>query len=275
MHQSLFSGDKIGRLRFGLVTDSHYAERPDRPKRFYKQSLEKMKHFAEHMNKENLEFVLHMGDIKDENTQPTEQSTLQYLKQIEDTFQLYKGKTYHAIGNHDVDSITKKQFLDHITNSDIPKNRSFYSFDCCGFHLIVLDGCFNPDGSTYAPGNFTWDQSAIPPAQLRWLQKDLKRTSLPTLIFCHQLLFYNDGHTLHNASEVRKILEESRKVLAVFQGHIHRELQENINGIHYCSFNGMVDKQGAEGNSYMIVECTAETIQIHGYYNASSRLAAV
>ena len=263
-------------IRFGIVTDSHYADRPSLPNRsrYYRDSLDKMTAFSDVMNQENVDFVIHLGDFKDEDPVPNHENTLKYLKDLEQEFTKFRGDTYHVLGNHDVDSITKKEFLDNVTNTGIHKEKSYYSFDKNGFHFVVLDACFNEDQSSYAPGNFSWDQAYVPKKQLIWLENDLKNTKLPSMIFSHQLLFdiEDSKPTIRNASELRGILENSKKVLSTFHGHVHKEFLFDINGVNYCSFNGMVDKPELSGSSFVIVECTKNKgIKIESFYNASNR----
>lgn len=266
------ASDNENTVRFGLATDSHYAQRPNTEKRYYKDSLSKMNVFAEHMNKAQVDFVIHLGDFKDQDAVPVQNNTLKYLRQLELSYQQFDGDTYHVIGNHDVDSITKTQFLENIANTGIDSSRSYYSYDQSGYHFVVLDGCFNENGESYAPGNFQWDRSYIPQQQLKWLRKDLEKNTLPTVVFCHQMLFGEGKHAVINASEVREVLEESGDVIASFHGHVHKELHEEINGIQYFSFNGMVDLPGLNGNCYHVLTISpSKGITIEGYYNATNR----
>ncbi|MCA9022543.1 MAG: alkaline phosphatase, partial [Planctomycetaceae bacterium] len=65
------------------------------------------------------------------------------------------------------------------------------------------------------------------------------------------------AHAVKNSSEVRKVLEESGKVAAVFQGHSHRNHYSEIGGIHYCTMVAMVEGSGLTNNGY-------STLDIHG-----------
>ena len=82
-------------LRFGLVTDSHYADRDPGNVRFYRQSLSKMEEFIEVMNKEKVDFIVHLGDFKDEDPNKMERDTLSYLIQLESVFSKFQGPGYH------------------------------------------------------------------------------------------------------------------------------------------------------------------------------------
>ena len=77
---------------------------------------------------------------------------------------------------------------------------------------------------------------------------------------------YAGRHFINNASEVRQILERSKKVLAVFNGHQHTGRYNIINDIHYYTLKAVVEGQGTENNAYAIVEISADNnIVINGY----------
>jgi len=264
-------------LRFGLLADSHYAQKDDWKNRRYDQSLAKTEEAVRVMNEEQVDFLLHLGDFKDEGNSPDRDETLGFLDEIEAVFQGFEGPTYHAIGNHDVDSITKADFLQHVENTGIPKDQSYYSFDLKGFHCVVLDANYHKDGSDqyYAEGA-DWQDPNIPQAQLDWLKDDLEKTELPTIVFCHHPLYEfrrnKNQYHVNNFAAVQEILEASRKVMVVFQGHVHAEEHSKINGIHYITQLAMVDYDGLENNSFSIVEIKDQQIRIDGFKRVSDQV---
>ncbi len=275
LHANLANG--IGNksaIRIGIATDSHYADREPAGKRFYRGALDKMREFVGIINKEKVDFAIHLGDFKDEDTTKEEKNTLGYLRKIEAVYAAFEGPRYHCIGNHDVDSITKSQFLENIENTGIPKGKGYYSFDIKDLHVIVLDANFNKDGTDqfYKEGA-DWQDTNLPEEQLDWLEKDLKGTKNPTLVFCHHPLFEyrREGYKFHvNGYErVQKLLEGSGKVLAVFQGHVHEEKHKTINGIHYITQLGMVDYEGLENNSFSILEIQDNSMKLQGFRRAT------
>lgn len=266
------SGHKV---RFGLVTDSHYADREPQNTRFYRQSLDKMREFLQVMQNEQVDFIMHLGDFKDEDTRQQETDTLKYLRDLEAIFSSFNGAKYHCIGNHDVDSITKLQFLENVTNTGIPNTSSYYSFDHQGFHFVVLDANYHRDGrDQFYKEGADWQDPNIPAGQLQWLREDLEKTAFPSVLCCHHPLYeYNrDGFKLHvnQFAEVQQILEASGKVLSVFQGHVHEEGYRRINGILYCTQWGMVDYSGLENNSFSIVEIDNKALNLIGYKRVAS-----
>jgi hypothetical protein len=261
-------------IRFGVLSDVHYADREPAGDRFYRQSLSKVKEAVDEMNHQNVDFLIELGDFKDQDTTPNEANTLNYLTNIESVFQKFEGPTYHVLGNHDMDGISKQQFLESVENTDIPSTESYYSFNRKKIHFVVLDGNFTKEGKSYDHGNFSWEDASIPEQEISWLKDDLKQNKLPVIIFIHQMLdeSKNVKQAVQNASKVRQILEQSGNVIVVFQGHVHEERYNLINGIHYYSVNAVVDGDGPENSAYMIVDVYKDgSLKIDGYRRATDR----
>ena len=259
-------------LRVGLVSDTHYADRDPAGIRFYRESLSKFQECVERMNEEKVDLMIHIGDFKDEDAEPTEARTLSFVRELESVYAQFNGPRYHVLGNHDIDSISKKQFLEEVENTGIGSSASYYSFDKQDFHFIILDATFRKDGVAYDKGNFDWTDTFIPADQLAWLEAELRATEKPTIVFVHQLLDSEQTieHQIKNAADVRTILEDSNKVLAVFQGHQHEGGHHLINSIHYYTLKAVVDYSGPENNSYSILEIGANgDLMLKGYRRMS------
>ena len=63
---------------------------------------------------------------------------------------------------------------------------------------------------------------------------------------------------MKNAPAIRAVLEASGKVLAVFQGHSHKNDLNEINGIHYCTLVAMVEGSGEKNNGYALLDVLAD-----------------
>jgi predicted phosphodiesterase len=260
------------RVKFGIVTDSHYANTDPKNNRHFRESISKMEECVALMNKMNVDFLIELGDFKDQDTPPQKKNTLLYLETIENLFQQFKGPKYHVIGNHDLDSISRKDFSKIINNTQIPAPSAYYSFDFNGMHFIVLDANFKSDGSDYSYGNFDWIDTNIPPAEIDWLKRGIKSTNKAVIVFNHQQLDCEGDFCVNNADEIRSILENSSKVIAVFQGHNHNGYDSRIKGIHYYTLKAMVDGSGSQNNSYAIVQVFENgLITITGYRKAVAK----
>jgi hypothetical protein len=224
------------------------------------------------MNDKKVDFLVELGDFKDQGKPAAEEETLKYLTAIEGVYRQFRGPRYHVLGNHDVDSISKQQFVGRVENTGIASGATFYSFDLKGFHLVVLDANHKADGSDYDHGNFNWTDTNIPPNQLAWLKQDLAASSKPVIAFVHQQLDVSGSTGVRNAAEVRRVLEKSKRAIAVFQGHHHAGHYSLIEGIHYYTLKAMVDGTGEKNNSYAIVDVhAANRIVVTGYRRAVSK----
>lgn len=257
-------------LRFGVVTDVHYADRLRAGTRYYRLGLSKLSAVVNLMNSEGVGFLVELGDFKDEDVNPSEESTLAFLRSIEKAFQGFRGPRYHVLGNHDMDSITKEQFQSIAVNTGIDRGHTWYSFDRGGYHFVVLDANFKSDMTPYSRGDFDWRDANIPPAQLDWLASDLRGAARPAVVFVHQRLDEWRGEpSIGNRVAVRRVLKESGKVVLVLQGHVHQGDYQRIDGIHYYTLAASIEGDNPTDNTCAIVQLRPDgSAVIIGYQRA-------
>ncbi len=266
-----FAAARPNTARFGIITDAHYANR-QYSNRFCSESLDKITECVDLMNKQEVNFLIELGDFKDQDDPPVEANTITYLQAAEAALQRFTGATYHVLGNHDMDSISKSQFLAHVENTGIASDASYYSFDVNGLHFVVLDVNYTSSGAAYDHGNYSWTDALIPPAELSWLRQDLDSAKGPVIVFVHQLLDGTGSYYVGNAAAVRQILEACGKVLAVFQGHHHTGAYSQLRGIHYYTLKAVVEGSGPQNNAYAIVEVHPDrSITVSAYRQAVRR----
>ena len=261
---SLFADQNTERLRIGLITDLHHADKPSAGTRHYRETLVKLAEAAAQFEKDKPNFIVELGDLIDAaDSVETEQ---RYLKAINREFSAISKDRHYVLGNHCVDMLTKPEFL-----NGVEQKESYYSFDRGDFHFVVLDACFRNDGEPYGRKNSKWNDANIPAVEVEWLQEDLKGSNKKTIVFAHQRLDVSNDHGVKNCPEVRKLFEQSGKVLAVFQGHSHQNDLKDIGGIHYCTLVAMVEGTGVESNGYSIMEVATDgTIRLMGFRKQKS-----
>lgn len=255
----LFAEDRADNLQIALVTDLHYADKPPAGSRHYRETPDKLAEAADYFAKQKPAFIVELGDFID--AADSVKTELGYLQRINRDFSTICKERHYVLGNHCVYTLTKQEFLD-----GVEREQSYYSFDRGEFHFVVLDSCFRGDGQPYGRKNFQWTDPNIPAAELEWLKADLASTAKKTVVFAHQRLDVSTQHGVKNAAEVRKVLEESGKVLAVFQGHSHKNDHKEIGGIHYCTLVAMIEGSGADNNGYSLMSLAGDgTISIEGF----------
>jgi alkaline phosphatase len=233
-------------LRIGLMTDIHYADVPAYGTRYYRESIAKIREAVVLFNRAKVDFSVELGDYID--AAETLAGEIIHLRTIDKEYARLACERHYVIGNHCVWNLTKNQFLENCG-----AKQEHYSFDSGNFHFVVLDACYRQDGVPYGNRNSNWLDANIPPPEQAWLQQDLKTTTKPTLVFVHQRLDIESEFGIRNAPTVRRILEKSGRVLAVFQGHNHINDYKDVGGIHYCTLTAMVEGSGMENNAYAVL----------------------
>ena len=241
-------------LRFGLVTDLHYADREPTKARFYRESLPKAREAVERLNGERLSFLGVLGDMKDMAPGEPEARTLRHLVVIEAELRRFGGPVHYVLGNHDMDNLSKTQALSVLRNPGGAAGHGYHAFSRGGVRFVVLDACFREDGRPYDHGRFDWRDTFVPAEELAWLEAELGAAREPVIVLAHQRLDGSGDAYVKNSEAVRALLEGSGKVLAAFQGHDHPGGHRRIGGVHYYTLKALVEGSGVENNAYATVE---------------------
>ena len=251
-------------LSLGLLTDIHYADKNTLGTRAYRDSLLKGKDAAEFFKIKKAAAIICLGDLID--AAPSVNTEISYLTAICKVLNIAGVPRHHVLGNHCVATLKKEEFFKYAKSAN---TEGHYSFDLKGTHFIVLDACYNSKMEPYGRNNFVWHDSNMTPQEIEWLKEDLAETKLPTVIFTHQRLDVDrpNKYAIKQSVEVRKILEESKKVRVVFQGHSHKNELAEVNEIPYCTLAAMVEGEGVESNSYSLLRFLSDgSIKLEGYH---------
>ncbi|MFW6270601.1 MAG: metallophosphoesterase [Bacillota bacterium] len=258
-------------INIGLVTDIHYADKTTSINRYYKQSLFKLEEAVKVFNDSNIDFMILLGDTIDTVDKETD---LVHLVEVSQKLYKFSRGKYGIPGNHCLDSLTKNEFLHNFKG--IENNKSHFTLDKEKYEFIFLDANFRQDGIEYSEGNFKWQDSYLPPTRCQWLEQKLKQSAAENIIiFIHQLLDDSDSaEGVKNGDKVRKILEKSNKVVAVFQGHRHDGGYSKINDIHYVTMPALVegDYKNDRNNAFAKIKINDGKIKIEGFGRVKSRV---
>ncbi len=230
-------------IRFGFATDLHFAERSSL-RRHFSLGTEKLRRAVDRWNHARVDFAVMGGDYTDSDLTSSRHEAIADLKTIESVFDKLDAPRYYALGNHDLDRLSKDDILAHSAQTDL-----YHAFGYEGFRFIFLDPNYYAfdDDAHYRSGNFSYLHTWVNPQQLEWLRFQLRSYRRPTLIFCHQRLSRQGGHFINNAPDIRRLIADHPHVIAVFTGHSHINENERINGVHHFCMNDMVshDEHGA------------------------------
>jgi len=260
-------------LQLGLFADLH-AHEVDSPGegKVMANYVQRLQAFVDDMNDWPADLVIQLGDlVNGVYVQLAPYVDIERIPLVlEDALAAlagYAGPVYHVIGNHDVYSLSKQELLERTGDAE-----TYFSFDAGAFHFVVLDAQYDKDGNDL--DHMFWGvQGHIPEAELDWLRDDLAATSRPTVVCIHQPLdaesstLTGDNPIVINNREVMDVLVASGVVVAVFQGHDHENRHSVIDGIHYVTFQAMVDHTEPTAPSWarISLDGDARTIVIAGH----------
>jgi 3',5'-cyclic AMP phosphodiesterase CpdA len=254
---------------FALVTDLHFG-----PLASFEGKLRKLSHEAPALlhgvierlrAEEHLDLLVNLGDdIEDEG--PALDRT-RYLD-CQRILRSAPCPVLNVAGNHDTVHLS----IEDLNEAWGRRGPLYYSQDLGEFHLVVLHTVERKDQDV-----------RIDPGQLEWLREDLAQTSLDTLVFMHHSASeqdLGDARWFHKAphlalvrerAQLRQILLESRKVRAVFNGHVHRNHLDLIDGIPYITIQSLIenlddDAPGRPAAAHAIARIDAHrlVIRVHG-----------
>ena len=239
-------------VRFGVFADAHYAEKVYGD-RHCEESPAKFQACVETFQRSGLDFVVCMGDIIDKAED--RDAELGYLGRMNEIFAGFSGERHYVIGNHDVATLTKGEFLGQCGAS-----QPYYSFDVGEVHFAILDGNCHRDGSDFNAGDFEWDDAWVSDRQLEWLERDLAASGQrQSIVFCHENVDDRlweqalDPHILRNADQLRSVLAGVGNVRALIQAHYHPGMWTTLDGIECIGLRAMVVGAGMENNAYATV----------------------
>jgi len=255
-------------VRFGVIADLH-AHDTDSPLegKWMTSTEPRLAAFIEAMNAWEADFVIELGDFVNGwvvlGADPGDPARIpDVLAWADGLYAAFDGPRYHVIGNHDVYNLDKEQY-----RAILGIESTHYSFDMGPYHFVVLDVQFAEDGSDLAH-TYTGVAGFVPNSEIEWLRSDLAESDRATIICVHQMLDeYIEAWgrpLIGNQPDVQAILAEDGDVIAVFQGHDHDNAHQRIAGIHYVTFEALVDQGTPPSWAAVTLDPAARTITIVG-----------
>ena len=226
-------------MRFALVSDVHFG-----PNAYHEGKLRKLTHRApellanvvEQLNREERpELLINLGDsIEDKGR---DEDLAEYGRFVS-VLQGAQAKLLHVAGNHDQVNLSDQDLRQLWQHDD----ELYYSRDFGGVHFAVLRTVEQKDVAIH-----------VPEEQVAWLATDLAKCNAPAIVLMHHPAsdmrlegnrwFEKAPHIcrVSGRKALRKVIEASNKVVAVFNGHVHWNHLDVIAGIPYVTLQSMIE----------------------------------
>lgn len=250
-------------FKFVIISDIHFGS--DKAsngvhKKLPSRALSLLRYLVNRINSEiRPSFVVQLGDaIEDEDAETDEEN----YDTIIEAFKPLSIPVYHVIGNKEQVNFDLKQLC-----SILKYPKPYYSFDSDAFHFIVLFSASRSDS-----------EIKIDTAQRKWLEEDLFSSKNPAVIFLHHPLdeqdltdnFWFEKNPekcfVEEREGIREIIARSGKVLAVFNGHVHRNNLQFHDDIPYITLQSLVEnlseRSKTPSESFAVVTLTESEIRV-------------
>jgi 3',5'-cyclic AMP phosphodiesterase CpdA len=255
-----------GRVRFALISDVHFGPRAYHDGKLRKltdRAAELSERFVERMNSvDKPELVVNLGDVIEDKTRPADLAEYARFVGILDGLE---AEVRHVAGNHDQINLSQQDLCDLWRHT----GELYYSFDLGGFHFLVLRTDEIRNTAIHLPAE-----------QIEFARRDLEATQLASIVLMHhpaseQQLdgnrwFQRAPHLCRvvERGALRKVLEASGKVQAVFNGHVHWNHLDVIRGIPYVTVQSLTenlddDAPGRAAAAYAVCDIDERRLIVH------------
>jgi 3',5'-cyclic-AMP phosphodiesterase len=234
-----------GDLTMGIVTDMHFG-----PEALHEGKLRKLTHLAGDLTREFVramndevrpDLVVNLGDdIEDESRE----ADLARYAECQTILRGSHAPLVNVAGNHDMIHLNRDD-LGRIWQRGGPL---YYALDQGGWHFIVLHTLEKKDV-----------EIRVPETQIEWLRADLAAARTPTIVLMHHSASEQSlddsrwwpgrSHIalVKERADLRRVFEESGRVRAVFNGHLHWNHLDVIAGIPYVTVQSLIENLDDDG----------------------------
>ena len=268
-------------LRFGLVTDTQYADAEPNGERHYRASPEKLRRAVESIRAAKPGFTLHLGDLIDRDFRSFD-VVLPILNEL-------GHPVHHLAGNHDfqVDDADKPRVI-----GKLGMPHDYYCFRSSGIRFVMLDTNSlsiykHPADSPRTaaakqrlseleklghPGAKAWN-GGIDDAQLAWLDRALADATAAgerAIICTHHPILPSGPHQIWNPEALLAVLDRHHCVIACFSGHDHTGHFTERRGIPFITFRSLLHEP--EISAFALIDIHPDRIVITGHGREASRV---
>jgi 3',5'-cyclic AMP phosphodiesterase CpdA len=261
-------------LTLGLITDVHFG-----PEARWNGKLRKLTHLAGDLTRDFVrqmnddvkpDLIVNLGDdIEDESRE----ADLRRYGECQAILRTAKAELVNVAGNHDLIHMNRED-LSHFWQRTGPL---YYSLDRAGWHFVVLHTLERQDVDV-----------RVDHTQLHWLRDDLAATRSPTIVLMHHSASEQDVEDsrwwpgrphmalVKERAELRAAFEQSGRVRAVFNGHLHWNHLDVIAGIPYVTLQSPIenlddDAPGRPAAAHAVVRLAPSRMTVHVRGNDPAR----
>ena len=279
-------------VRFGVIADVQYADKPDAGERRYSTSLARLREAVDTLNAEpDLAFVVQLGDLIDGRDGAEGSRT--DLDAVLELFADLRAPLVHAIGNHCLE-VPRDELLARLGLADAHTSREVGGWRFLAADSMAVSVAGLPAGDPRRAAAAAWLEAhpaedwpearpwngALGGEQLAWIAGELaaaRRAGQRVVLFAHHPLLAEAASAAALAwdhGDVLALLAESPEVALWFNGHAHSGGYAERDGVHHVTVQGMVEAPEGE-NAWAVVTLHPDRCEIRGAGTVPDRLLPI
>jgi predicted phosphodiesterase len=261
-------------FRFGVVADPQYAPIAPSGTRYYSNTLWKLSEAIKVFNREDLEFVVTLGDIIDGNW-----GSYAHLLPL---YRRLERPNFFVLGNHDF--YVASDYLKSVLQT-LELRRAYYDFVGRGHRFIVIDGneislFANAEGTenhtaakrrlsdmkAAGAGNAHDVNGGISDGQFAWIQQVMNKAKAAgerVIVMAHYPIYPVNSLNLWDDIRLVDLLTSYDNFLLYINGHNHAGNFGAIGRKYFVNFKGMVETP--DRTAFSIVEVHDDRIDIRAF----------
>jgi Icc protein len=256
-------------MRIALISDEHFGPRAyheGKLRKLTERAAELSERFVERMNRvERPDLVINLGDVIEDESHARDLE--EYGKFVAILAKL-EARVVHVAGNHDQVNLSDDDLRALWGHS----GELHYHFDLGGFRFVVLRTIEHKDTAI-----------RLPQEQIDFARDVLASSPFQAIVLMHHPAsdqeltgnrwFERAPHVCRVAERkaLRRVFEDSGKVRAVFNGHVHWNHLDVIRGIPYVTLQSLIenlddDAPGRAAGAFAVCELEPRrlVVSVHG-----------
>ena len=205
--------------------------------------------------------AISLGDVIQDTIE--KKRDLRALRFMLDRLEGFKCPCYSVLGNHELKMMDSTEEVEEFLGY-----KGTYSIDKEGWHLVFLSPETRPELGLGMGGSYK--AQYLSEKTLAWLEDDLTKNSLPTMLFTHYAVAEDPSvkgeyNFMKNRRELKEILARHKEVKAVFSGHQHRARSITEGDIDYYVIPSLIsdlDFGRCPSRDYAEINTDGETVKV-------------
>lgn len=236
-------------MKIALIGDLHYPSIDETIQGLKEARSTFYENFMDHFLKIDADYHVSIGDLTNFGLESELKEIYRIINQKNRTF-------YHALGNHDLYSMTKNEVL------AITGQQQYHSFETDNAILVFLDTAKEMDYEDWGG----W----VDPEQLNWLEEVIRSSGTkPMLIFAHHPVYNTttrsdmDKGSIHPDIDMWRILNQKEGIGMYINGHTHVDSIVQQNNWTFVQKSACLDQHAFRLIEIGENEITVNAIDLH------------